>query len=64
MEFVFIIKIIPNLLKSDVIVGDTFGVLFEAQMTWHKLFWEAKRRLEMPMKKTKCFIYFEMLEEG
>jgi hypothetical protein len=32
MEFVFITKIIPNPLKNDVIVGDTFGVFFEVQM--------------------------------
>jgi hypothetical protein len=35
MEFVFIIKISPNLLKNDVIVGDIFGVFFKVQMTWH-----------------------------
>jgi hypothetical protein len=32
MEFVFIIKIISNFLKSDVIIKDTFGVLFEVQL--------------------------------
>jgi len=32
MEFVFITKIIPNLLKSNIIVEDTFGVFFEVQM--------------------------------
>jgi hypothetical protein len=33
MEFIFFItKIIPNLMKSDIIVGDTFGVLFEVEM--------------------------------
>jgi hypothetical protein len=51
-------------MKSDVIVGDTFGVFFQVHMVWHKLFWEAKRSLEMPMKKTKSFIWFEMLKEG
>jgi len=29
MEFVFIIKIIPNHLKNDVIVGDILGVFFQ-----------------------------------
>jgi len=39
MEFVFIIKIIPNdvIVKNDVIVGDIFGVLFQIQMIWHKI---------------------------
>jgi hypothetical protein len=60
MEFVFKAKIIPNLLKNDVIVEDTFEVLFQVQMIWHKLFWKARGRLEMPMKKTKGFICFEM----
>jgi hypothetical protein len=64
MEFVFITKNVPNLLKNDIVVGDTFEVFFQVQMIWHKLFWEAKRRLKMPMKKTKGFICFEMLEEG
>jgi hypothetical protein len=32
MEFLFVTKIIPNLLKNDVIVGDIFGVPFEVQM--------------------------------
>jgi hypothetical protein len=35
MDFYFIIKISPNLLKNDVIIGDTFGVLFKVQMIWH-----------------------------
>jgi hypothetical protein len=64
MDFVFITKNMPNLLKNDIIVEDTFGVFFQVQMIWHKLFWEAKGRLEMPMKKTKGFICFEILEEG
>jgi hypothetical protein len=63
MEFVFIIKSMPNLLKIDIIVGDTFGIFFQVQMIWHKLFWEAKGRLKMHMKKTKhyykmCFSSF------
>jgi hypothetical protein len=57
MEFVFITKIILNPLKNDVIIWDTFGVFYEVQMIWHKLIWKARRRLEMPMKKTKCFIF-------
>jgi len=32
MNFFFIIKIILNPLKDDVIFGGTFGVLFEVQM--------------------------------
>jgi hypothetical protein len=32
MEFVFTTKIIPNPMKSDVIVGDTFGVFFQVHM--------------------------------
>jgi len=47
MEFVFIIKFISNPLKNDIIVGDIFGVLFQVQMIWHKLFWEAKRNLKV-----------------
>jgi hypothetical protein len=38
MEFVFITKIIPNPLKVDIIVGDIFGLFFQVQMIWHKLF--------------------------
>jgi len=64
MNFVFITKIIPNPLKNDIIVGDIVGVLFQIQMIWHNLFWEAKWRLKMLMKKNKSFIYFEMLEKG
>ncbi len=64
MEFFFITKIISNFLKSDIIVGDTFKVFFEIQMIWHTFFWETRGRLEMPMKKTKSFICFEILEEG
>jgi hypothetical protein len=33
MEFVFIIKISPNPMKIDIIVGDTFWVFFQVQMT-------------------------------
>jgi hypothetical protein len=62
MEFVFITKIMSKFMKNDIIVGDTFEVLFEVQMIWHKLFWEVRGRLEMPMKKTEGFICFEMLE--
>jgi len=32
MEFVFINKIISNLLKNDVIVIDIFGILFHIQI--------------------------------
>jgi hypothetical protein len=32
MEFVLITKVIPNLLKNDVITGDIFGTLFTVQM--------------------------------
>jgi len=64
MEFVFVIKIIPNLLKVDIIVGDIFGVFFQVQMIRHKFFWETRGRLEMPMKKTKAFMCFEMLKEA
>jgi hypothetical protein len=32
MEFVFITKIIPNPLKSNIIVEDIFEVVFEVQM--------------------------------
>jgi hypothetical protein len=32
LKFVFIIKIILNPLKSDIVIGDIFGVLFEIQM--------------------------------
>jgi hypothetical protein len=32
MEFVLIIKVIPNLLKNDVIIGDILGTLFKVQM--------------------------------
>jgi hypothetical protein len=64
MEFVFITKIIPNPLKSDVIVGDTFGVFFQLQMTWHKLFWKVKGMLKMPMKENINFICFEMINDA
>jgi hypothetical protein len=32
MEFVLITKVIPNLLKNDVIIGEIFGTLFKVQM--------------------------------
>jgi hypothetical protein len=32
MEFVLITKVIPNLLKNDVIIGDIFGTLLKVQM--------------------------------
>jgi hypothetical protein len=38
MGYFFITKIIPNLLKSDIIVGDIFRVLFEVQMIRQKYF--------------------------
>jgi hypothetical protein len=60
----FIAKLIPQPLKNDIIFGDTFGVLFQVQMIWHKLLWKARGMLEMPMKKTKSFVCFEMLKEG
>jgi len=31
--------------------GDTFGVLFQVQIIWHKLLLKVQGRLEMPMKK-------------
>jgi hypothetical protein len=51
-------------MKIDIIVGDTFWVFFQVQMTWHKLFWKVKGRLEMPLKKKISFICFRMIEEG
>jgi hypothetical protein len=64
MEFVFIIKIIYNSLKSDVIIKDTFGVLFEVQL--HDITQIILRSEEVrdAHEKTKLFICFEMLEEG
>jgi hypothetical protein len=32
MEFVLIIKVIPNRLKNDVIIRDIFGTFFKVQM--------------------------------
>jgi hypothetical protein len=32
-------------------LGDTFGVFFQVQMIWYKLFLKIRRRLKMPMKK-------------
>jgi hypothetical protein len=32
MEFVLITKVILNLLKNEVIIGDIFGTLFKVQM--------------------------------
>jgi hypothetical protein len=51
-------------MKSGIIVGDTFGLVFQVQMTWHKLFWKVKGRLEMPMMKIIGCIWIEMIEEG
>jgi hypothetical protein len=60
VDIFFITKIIPNHWKNDLIVG----VFSQIQMIWHKLLWEAKGRLGMPMKKNPIFNFFEMLEEG
>jgi hypothetical protein len=35
------------------IFGDTFGVLFQVQIIWHKLLVKAKGRLDIPIKKKK-----------
>jgi hypothetical protein len=53
--FFFITKIIPQPLKNDKIIGEyTFGVLFQVQMVWHKLLWEARRRLSRcPWRRLK-----------
>jgi hypothetical protein len=51
-------------MKSGIIVGETFGLVFQVQMTWHKLFWKVKGRLEMLMKKNIGCIWIEMIEEG
>ncbi len=51
-------------MKNDVIVGDTFGIPFQVEMIWHKFLQEARKKLEMLMKKTKSLICFEMLKEG
>ncbi len=51
MEFLFVTKIIPNLLKNDVIVGDIFGVPFEVQMIWQNIYWQAKGKC--PWRKLK-----------
>jgi hypothetical protein len=50
-------------LKNDVIIGDIFGHFLKFKW-WHKLYWKAKGRLKMPMKKTKDFVCFEMLKES
>jgi hypothetical protein len=63
MIFFFIIKIIPNFLKCDVIVGDNFGVLFQVQNDMTQIVL-ARGRLKMPMKENKGFVCFEMLKEG
>ncbi len=62
LKFVAIWKIklkYPQPLKTDEIVENTFGVLCQVQMIWHKLFWEAEGRLEMPMKKLKFTFVLE-----
>ncbi len=46
----------PQPLKNDETIGDTFEVGFQIQMIWHKLLWETKGKLEMPIEKTKSFI--------
>jgi hypothetical protein len=33
------------------IFEDTFGVLFQVQIIWHKFLLKARGRLDMPMKK-------------
>jgi hypothetical protein len=53
MEFVFITKIIPNLLKNDESLGDNFFVFFQVQMVWHKLFWKVKGEYWHSWKKKK-----------
>jgi hypothetical protein len=36
-------------------MGDIFGVLFQVQIIWHKLFLKAKGGIKMPMKKKQLF---------
>jgi hypothetical protein len=50
-------------LKNDVIIGDIFGTLLKSKW-WYKLYWKARGRLKMPMKKTKDFICFKMLKKS
>jgi len=44
-------------------MGDTFGVFFQIQMILHKLLLKIRGRKNIPMKKNKSLICFEMLKE-
>jgi len=51
MEFIFIIEFIPNFLNTNIIFENIFGVLFQVQIIWYKVFWKVKWMLESTMKK-------------
>jgi len=38
MEFIFIIEFIPNFLNTNIIFENIFGVLFQVQIIWYKVF--------------------------
>jgi hypothetical protein len=58
MEIFFITKIIFNLPKSDIIVGDTFGVLFQVQKYDTIFFWKARERIEILMEKKNLHLFW------
>ncbi len=63
MEFVLIIKVIPNRLKNDVIIGDIFGTLFKVQMMT-QIVLKSQREAKDAHEKSKDFICVKMLEEN
>ncbi len=64
---IFHIEIHPQPPKTNIVFWDTFGLLFQVQMTilctivFEKL---TRRKLQVSMRKSKSSIWFEMLKEG
>ncbi len=63
MEFVLIIKVIPNRLKNDVIIGDIFGTLFKVQMMT-QIVLKSQKEAKDAHEKSKDCICVKMLEEN
>ncbi len=62
--FLFITKITPNPMKNDIIVGNTFGVLFEVEIIWHKIVSTSYKEVKDANEENQRFHCFEMLEKS
>jgi hypothetical protein len=55
MEFVFIIEFIPNFLNISIIFKNIFGVFFQVQIIWYKVFWKVKMEARRHNEKNYKF---------